>query len=303
MLAVTILGNNSALPAFDRHPTAQVVTLDEHIFLVDCGEGTQMQMSKYRIRRSKINHIFISHLHGDHYFGLIGLITSMGLLGRSQDLHLYASPALHDIINLQLKVADIQLPFTLHFHPLTDEGIILKETKFEVSCFPVYHRIECWGFRFREIKPIRRVNPDKARVAGVPASFFDRLKWGEDYTGKDGNTVPNASVTEPGNPARSYAYAADTMFNERLIDCVRGVDLLYHETTYLKDLEERAGNRFHSTTSQAATVALQAGVKRLLIGHFSSKYEKLEEFEQQARELFPNTDLALEGVTYRIVSI
>ena len=300
MLAVTILGNNSALPAFDRHPTAQVVTMEEHIFLVDCGEGTQMQMAKYKIRRSKINHIFISHLHGDHYFGLIGVLTSMGLLGRSQEMHIYAPPALKDIIDLQLRVADIQLPYALHFHPLTQEGPIVREAKFEVSCFHVYHRIECWGFRFREIRPFRRVNPEKARQYGVPSSFFDRLKWGESYMDKEGNLVENSWVTEPSVRAKSYAYAADTLFDPRIIESVRGVDLLYHETTYLKDLEEQAGKRFHSTTSQAATVALQAGVQRLLIGHFSSKYEKLQAFEQEAREIFPNTDLALEGVTYRV---
>jgi ribonuclease Z len=300
MLAVTILGNNSALPAFDRHPTAQVVTMEEHIFLVDCGEGTQMQMAKYKIRRSKINHIFISHLHGDHYFGLIGVLTSMGLLGRSQDMHIYAPPALKDIIDLQLKVADIQLPYALYFHPLEQEGVIVREAKFEVSCFHVYHRIECWGFRFREIRPFRKVNPEKARQYGVPSSFFDRLKWGESYMDKEGNLVENGWVTEPSVRAKSYAYAADTLFDPRIIESVRGVDLLYHETTYLKDLEEQAGKRFHSTTNQAATVALQAGVQRLLIGHFSSKYEKLQAFEQEAREIFPNTDLALEGVTYRV---
>jgi len=300
MLAVTILGNNSALPAFDRHPTAQVVTMEEHIFLVDCGEGTQMQMAKFKIRRSKINHIFISHLHGDHYFGLIGVLTSMGLLGRSQDLHIYAPPALKDIIDLQLRVADIQLPYALHFHPLATEGVIVREGKFEVACFPVYHRIECWGFRFREIRPFRKVNPEKARQYGVPSSFFDRLKWGESYMDKNGNLVENGWVTDPAIRAKSYAYAADTLFDERIIESVRGVDLLYHETTYLKDLEEQAGKRFHSTTKQAATVALQAGVQRLLIGHFSSKYEKLQAFELEAREIFPNTDLALEGVTYRV---
>ncbi|HEX4850640.1 MAG TPA: MBL fold metallo-hydrolase, partial [Puia sp.] len=142
MLSVTILGNNSAIPAFDRHPTAQIVTMDEHLFLIDCGEGTQMQMSKYKIRRSKINHIFISHLHGDHYFGLIGLITSMGLLGRVHDLHLYAPSPLKEIFDLQLKVADTQLPFELKFHPLQEEGIVVKDNRFEVSCFKVYHRIE-----------------------------------------------------------------------------------------------------------------------------------------------------------------
>lgn len=274
--------------------------MDEHIFLIDCGEGTQMQMAKYKIRRSKINHIFISHLHGDHYFGLIGLLTSMGLLGRSQDLHVYASPQLQDIIGLQLRAANIELPYPLHFHPLVEEGPIVREAKFEVSCFHVYHRIECWGFRFREIRPLRKVNPEKARQYEVPSSFFDRLKWGENYRTQSGNIVENEWVTDPAVKAKSYAYSADTLYDERIIEKVCGVDLLYHETTYLKDLEERAGKRFHSTTVQAATVALKAGVQRLLIGHFSSKYEKLEAFEQEAREIFPRTDLALEGVTYRV---
>ena len=300
MLAVTILGNNSALPAFDRHPTAQVVTMEDQVFLVDCGEGTQMQMAKYKIRRSKINFVFISHLHGDHYFGLIGLLTSMGLLGRTQPLHIFAPPALEDIIGMQLKVADIQLPYPMHFHPLGAEGVILRETRFEVSCFPVYHRIECWGFRFGEIRPYRRVNPEKARQHEVPASFFDRLKWGESYLRKDGVLVDNQWVTEPAMKPRSYAYTADTLFDERIAGHVQGVDLLYHETTYLKDLAEQAGKRFHSTTDQAATIARLAGVHRLLIGHFSSKYEKLQSFEQEARDIFPNTDLAMEGVTYKV---
>ena len=300
MLAVTILGNNSALPAFDRHPTAQVVTMEDQIFLVDCGEGTQMQMAKYKIRRSKINYVFISHLHGDHYFGLVGLLTSMGLLGRTQELHIFAPPALEDIIGLQLRVADIQLPYALYFHPLTEEGVIVKEPKFEISCFPVYHRIECWGFRFREVRPLRRVNPEKARQHDIPSSFFDRLKWGESYLRKDGVLVDNQIVTDPAAKPKSYAYTADTLFDERIAESVKGVDLLYHETTYLKDLGEQAGKRFHSTTIQAANVALLAGVQRLIIGHFSSKYEKLQAFEQEARDIFPNTDLALEGVTYRI---
>ena len=274
--------------------------MEDQVFLVDCGEGTQMQMARYKIRRSKIDHIFISHLHGDHYFGLIGLLTSKGLLGRTQDMHLYAPPSLHDIIGLQLKVADIQLPYPLHFHPLVEEGPILRENRYEVACFPVYHRIECWGFRFREIRPFRRINPEKARQYDVPSSFFDRLKWGESYLRKDGLLVENQSVTEPAPKARSYAYTADTLFDQRIAEKVRGVDLLYHETTYLKELSEQAGKRFHSTTVQAATIALEAGVQRLLIGHFSSKYEKLQPFELEAREVFPNTELAMEGVTYRI---
>jgi ribonuclease Z len=302
MLAVTILGNNSALPAFDRHPTAQVVTLDDHLFLVDCGEGTQMQMAKYRIRRSRINHIFISHLHGDHYFGLIGLITSMGLLGREHDMHLYAPAPLKELIEMQLKVADTALPFKLHFHPL-QEGIIASEDKFRVICFRVSHRIPCWGFRFEQVRAPRRVNAQKAIEMGVPAIFFDKLKRGEDYTTQAGLLIMNETVTHPAPAPLSYAYSADTMYDERIIEKVLGADLLYHETTYLKDLADRAIKRYHCTTEQAATIAQKAGVGKLIIGHFSSKYELLSEFETEARSVFPNTDLALEGVTYRVEKV
>ena len=300
MLAVTILGNNSAIPAFDRHPTAQVITLDDHLFLVDCGEGTQTQMNKYKIRRSRINHIFISHLHGDHYFGLIGLITSMGLLGRIQDLHLFGPAALIDIFELQLQVADTRLPYKVIFHPLVEEGILVKETRFQVSCFRVFHRIECWGFIFRQVRPPRKVNPEKARMAGIPAAFFDRLKLGENYETQQGLLIRNDMVTDPAPQAKSYAYSADTIFNPEIAVKVKGVNLLYHESTYLKDLEERAGKRYHCTTHQAASIAKSAGVKQLMLGHFSSKYDKLDEFEKEAREVFPNTILAIEGVSYLV---
>jgi ribonuclease Z len=300
VLAVTILGNNSAIPAFDRHPTAQVITLDDHLFLVDCGEGTQSQMNKYKIRRSRINHIFISHLHGDHYFGLIGLITSMGLLGRHQELNLYGPPRLIDIFNLQLEVADTQLPYKLIFHPITEEGILVNENRFQVSSFRVFHRIDCWGFIFRQVRPPRRVNPEKARLSGIPASFFDRLKWGENYETQQGELILNASVTDPGPAPKSYAYSADTIYHPEVAKKVTGVNMLYHESTYLKDLEERAANRFHCTTVQAASIAKSAGVGQLLIGHFSSKYDRLDVFEQEAREIFPQTKVAIEGVTYLV---
>jgi len=300
MLAVTILGNNSALPAYDRHPTAQVVTLDEHLFLVDCGEGTQMQLARYKMRRSRISHIFISHLHGDHYFGLIGLITSMGLMNREHDLHLFAPAPLKELIDWQLRVAATTLPYTLHFHPLEEEGSIIKTEKFEVTAFKVYHRIECWGFKFAQVKAPRKVNPVKARSHEIPAAFFDRLKQGEDYTAKTGMVIRNELVTDPATPPKSYAFAADTCYNQELAQKVYGVDMLYHESTYLKDLEDRAAARFHCTTTQAAMIAKQAAVGKLLLGHFSSKYEKLDAFEQEAKEIFPDTELALEGVTYRV---
>jgi len=301
MFAVTILGNNSALPAYDRHPTAQVVTMDQFDFLVDCGEGTQMQLARYRMKRSRISHIFISHLHGDHYFGLIGLLTSMGLLGREAPIHLYAPVELEAIIQLQLKIADTSLPYALHFHALpVGGGVIEEQQKFSVSCFPTYHRIPCWGFIFRQkIKP-RKLIKEALLQYEIPAAFYDRLKEGEDYTNKSGEVIKNDVVTVANKPGLSYAFCGDTVYTESIADDVKDVSMLYHETTYLKDLTERAASRFHSTTEQAATIAVKANVNKLLIGHFSSKYEKLDAFLAEARAVFPNTDLAIEGVTYTV---
>jgi ribonuclease Z len=298
MLGVTILGNNSALPAFDRHPTAQVVTVDDQLFLMDCGENTQVQLSKYKIRWGRINYIFISHLHGDHYFGLPGFIHSMGLLNRENDLHLFAPGPLQEILDLQFRAADSSLPFKLHFHVLEGEGELVKTEKFRVSCFKTMHRVPCWGFKFEQVKAPRKINVAKARIHNVPALFFDRLKAGDDFINAEGRVIKNEVVTDPAPRPKSYAFCADNTFHEEMIAKVSGVDLMYHETTYLKALEERAVARFHATTYQAAMIAKMANVKRLLIGHFSSKYDKLDLFEQEAREIFPNTDLALEGATY-----
>ncbi|HRE50683.1 MAG TPA: ribonuclease Z [Flavitalea sp.] len=298
MLGITILGNNSALPAFDRHPTSQVVTVDDQVFLVDCGEGSQVRLAKYKIRWSRINHIFISHLHGDHYFGLPGFIHSMGLLNRENDLHLFAPAPLIDILNLQFCAAGSTLSYTLHFHPLEKEGELLRTDRCRVSCFATKHRIPCWGFRFEQIKAPRKINPVKARNHKLPPSVFERLKWGEDAINEEGALISNEWVTEAAPKPKSYAYCADTIYDEDLVEKVRAVDILYHETTYLKDLADRAALRFHATTAEAATIALKAGVNKLLIGHFSSKYDKLDVFQQEAREIFPNTELALEGATY-----
>jgi ribonuclease Z len=300
MFGVTILGNNSALPAYDRHPTAQVVTLNDQLFLIDCGEGTQMQIARYKIRRSRIHHIFISHLHGDHYFGLIGLVTSMGLLGREQELHIYGPPRLKDIIDLQLAVAVTTLPFPLIFHPLEAEGIIADHAKFRVECFHTRHRIPCWGFIIREKKKTRKIDKVKVLEQDIPSTFYERLKDGEDYETKDGQIIKNETVTFANTPALSYAFCADTLYDETIAERTKDVTVLYHEATYLKDLEERAAARFHATTVQAAAIAAKAGVKRLLLGHFSSKYESLEAFLTEAQEVFPDTHLAIEGVTYRI---
>jgi ribonuclease Z len=300
MFGVTILGNNSALPAYDRHPTSQVVTLDQHQFLIDCGEGTQMQLSRYKIRRSRINHIFISHMHGDHYFGLPGLITSMGLLGRETDLHLYAPPQIKPIIDAILAAADTRLPYTLHFHPLGEEGLLADDARFTVETFKTNHRIECWGFFFKEKKSPRRINKDIISQYNLSAAAFDKLKMGEDVKTMEGETILNAQVTFANTPALSYAYCADTAYTPALADKVKDATVLYHETTYLKELEERAFLRFHSTTIQAANMAINANAKRLLIGHFSSKYEHLDQFLEEASSVFPATEIAVEGVTYRV---
>lgn len=299
MLAVTILGNNSAVPTFDRHPTSQVVTLNDQMFLVDCGEGSQIQMIRYKVRRNRISHIFISHLHGDHYFGLIGLINTFGLLGRQQELHVYGPAPLDEIIRLQIKVAETHLPFNLHLHTIGQEGMLVDEEKFSVECFRTRHRIECYGFLFREKRKPRRIDPDNVLKYDIPAIFYDRLRDGEDYTGRNGEIIKNEWVTDKAPDGKSYAFCADTNYDERLAGIARNVDLIYHETTYLDNQREKAMERFHSTSRQAAMIARLANAKRLLVGHFSSRYELLDDFKTEATEVFPNTDLAIEGVTYQ----
>ncbi len=298
MFSVTILGNNSAVPTHNRHPTAQVLQTLDHTFLIDCGEGTQMQMNLYKIRRSKINQIFISHLHGDHYFGLIGLLTSLGLNHRTTDLHIYGPGPLKEIIELQLTVCNAELPYSLTFHPIENEEIIFKDKKIVVESFKVNHRIECWGFLFRERKNLRKIDPRKIKKYNVPTSFYESLHEGKDFVTNDNIIIKNAMLTNPVPPPKSYAYCADTSYFEPIVEKVKGVDLLYHESTYLNVLAEKAVSRFHSTAKQAAMIAKKAGVKKLLLGHFSSMYENLEEFKTEACEVFENSDIAEEGACY-----
>ncbi|HEX5023735.1 MAG TPA: ribonuclease Z [Agriterribacter sp.] len=300
MFAVTILGNNSALPMHNRHPTAQVVYYEEHLFLVDCGEGTQMQMTRYKVKRNRIKYIFISHLHGDHCFGLPGLLTSYGLNGRTEDLWIFSPPLLQEIIEIQLKAACTVLPYTLHFVAIEKEGILVDEKKITVSCFAVNHRVTCWGFLFKEKhKPLKLI-PEKLQQYAIPSSFYQRLKMGEDYISKEGKHIKNEWVTQPVDAQQSYAYCADTAYNETIAEKCKAASLLYHEATYLDDQKEKAASRTHSTAREAATIATKAGVDKLLIGHFSSRYETLDEFLTEAQSVFLNTDLAIEGATYII---
>jgi ribonuclease Z len=300
LLALTILGNNSAIPTHGRNPTSQVLQTQDENYLIDCGEGTQVQLSKYKIKRSKINKIFISHLHGDHYFGLIGLVTSMGLLGRTNDLHIYGPSMIEQIIQIHLDAANTKLPYAIYFHAVKEEGEIANDKRLSVTAFKVKHRIECFGYKFTEIKNPRRIVPELVKAYEIPEAYYGALQKGQDYTTKKGTLILNADVTTANDKAKSYAYCADTIYDESIVPKIAGVDLLYHETTYLKDLAQRANERFHSTTIEAGSIAKLAAAQKLIIGHFSSKYELLDDFLTETKTVFENTELALEGACFKI---
>ena len=233
-------------------------------------------------------------MHGDHYFGLIGLLTSFGLNQRIADLHIYSPTPLKEIIDMQLGVCNANLSYALVFHNVEQEQIIFEDKKIVVESFKVNHRIECWGFLFREKKNLRKLDPKKIKKYNIPTSFYESLHEGKDYINNDNKLIKNELLTTPVKPPKSYAYCADTRYFEQVVEKIKGVDLLYHESTYLHALEEKAVSRFHSTAKQAAMIAKKAGAKKLLIGHFSSMYETLDEFKMEAREVFENTDIAEE---------
>ena len=300
MLSVTILGNNSAVPAFNRHPTSQVVTHDGTSYLVDCGEGTQIQMIKYKVRRSKISHIFISHLHGDHYFGLVGLLNTFNLLAHKQELHVFGPAPLQQIVEMQFNVSETAICYPLHFHTLKGPAVLVDNEKIRISSFPTTHRVECYGFLFEEKEGKRKLLIERVRQLRIPMTFYSSLQNGLDYITPKGEVIRNATVTTAPEKGKKYAFCADTRYDEALIPYIQGADMIYHETTYLDNMREQAFNRFHTTTKQAAELAKKAGVKKLLIGHFSSKYSTLDYFQTETRQVFPNTDLAIEGNTYEI---
>lgn len=300
-MKVTILGNNSALPAFGRNPTSQIVSVYGEDIMLDCGEGVQVQMQKYDMKWRRIRHIFISHLHGDHYFGFPGLINSMSLLGRTLPLHVYAPAGLQEIMEPILRVADTELNYPYHFHPLPEGSELLADTSsFSVTCFPVEHRIPCHGFLIERKTRGRKLLPDKCAEYGIPAYFYDRIKAGEDYTRDDGFVVKNEWVTEEGPLPRKYAYCADTLATKSYLPYIMGADTIYHEATYTQDSMDKALARYHSTAGQAAQVAKAAGAHQLLLGHFSSKYRDLEPFLAEASVIFPNTIITQEGNAYEV---
>ncbi len=297
-----ILGSNSATPAFGRHPTSQLLTVGSYYFLIDCGEGCQMQLSRYRARTSRISHIFISHLHGDHFFGLIGLLNTLSLVGRKNLLTIYGPPGLDDILTVHFRVSQTVLNFPVQFVELlaTQPEMIYENTQLTVSTFPVQHRIACWGFLFREKTKQRRINKNTMPV-DLSVENILALKNGEDIMNDDGDILYwNEDYTLPPRKSRSYAYCADTRYFDTLAEWVEGVDLLYHETTFMDHERRLAEQRYHSTTLQAASIAKKAKVDRLLIGHFSSRYRNLTPLLEESQTVFPNTSLAIEGQDFTI---
>ncbi|MFM9057492.1 MAG: ribonuclease Z [Bacteroidota bacterium] len=299
---VTILGSSSATPVYDRHPTSQYLIFRDRHFLIDCGEGTQMQLLKYKIRYHRISHIFISHLHGDHYLGLMGLLSTFHLQGRNTDLHLFGQQELMDMLEMHFRIGQTKLRYNLIFHPTrhyTPE-VILEDEEISVRTVVLDHRIPCTGFVFEEKPRPRKLRVEKLNQLGVPITAYPRIKSGADFTTTRGLHVPNAELTEEPHPVRRYAFCSDSAYLPGLAEDIKGIDLLYHEATFMDDHADRASSTFHSTAKQAARVAADAQVGRLLIGHFSARYRQLDALLEEAQSVFPNTELATEGICFRI---
>jgi len=304
-MKLTILGSSSALPTSERFPSAHVLNAHERLFLIDCGEGTQMQLRKNRIRFSKINHIFISHLHGDHVFGLYGLLSTFSLMGRKTPVHLYAPEKYYHILNSHLDDFDIHLSFEIDFNPLkgSDPVQILNEKYITVSSFPLDHRIPAFGFLFREKLSDRKIIKEKIEEYHIPAVRIPAIKKGEDFITSDGIIIKNEDITLPPPGPLSYAYCSDTKYFRRLASFVKGVSLLYHEATFDKSLDQLAAVTGHSTTLDAAKTALDAKVGSLIIGHFSARYKNISFLVEEARSLFPATLAAIDGKSYEVGEI
>ena len=297
-----ILGCNAAIPAHNRHQTSQFLTMMQHNFLIDCGEGTQLQLKKYKVKANRIDHIFISHLHGDHYYGLIGLISSMHLYGRKKELYLFGPPGLAEIITLQLKHSDTSLNYKVIFKewkPNSSE-LLFENNQLTVHSFPLNHRVNCSGFLFKEKPKSRRINKNKLPVEITPLQIL-KLKTGEDVLSDSGKVLYKNSVyTSKAYRSLTYAYCSDTKYDERILPYIDNADLLYHEATFMADMEKRASLTFHTTTIQAGEIATKANVSRLIIGHYSTRYKDVEPMLAETQSVFPNTELAIEGKLYAI---
>ncbi|MGN6637819.1 MAG: ribonuclease Z [Mucilaginibacter sp.] len=299
---VTILGSSSATPIFNRNPSAQALNINERLYLVDCGEGTQQQMLRFDIKPSRIDHIFISHLHGDHYLGLVGLLSSMHLNGRAKGLKLYCPAELKEIIELQLKYSETVLQYPIEY-VFTNAGrpeVILENQDIIVETIPLDHRIPCTGFLFRQKKRLRKIIKEKIEDLDIPVAYYSAIKKGADYTEPNGTVHKNSDITIDPETPKTYAYCSDTLFNESYFKQISNADLLYHESTFMNNMLERAQSTYHTTALQAGEVALRTNAKKLLIGHFSARYKTLNELLEETQSVFPETELAIEGKTFII---
>jgi ribonuclease Z len=300
--SVTILGCSSATPTSERNPSSQLINHNEKLFLVDCGEGTQVQLRRNHFRFIRIDNIFISHLHGDHFFGLIGLISTMHLLGRKKGLHIFAPPELEEVILLQLRVSATTLAYSLYFHPTQtlSPAIIFENNQLEVITLPLNHRIPTTGFIFREKLALRSINTDAVKELNIPFKVFEALKSGSNYTTPEGKVMLNEELTTDPAIPRSYVYCSDTAYLEAIVPEIEGSDVLYHETTFMADKAVIAAEKFHSTTVEAATIALKANVKKLLIGHYSARYDDLNPLLEETRTVFPESYLTRDGMIFDV---
>ena len=299
---VTILGSSSATPIFNRNPTAQALNINERLYLIDCGEGTQQQMLRFDVKLSRIDHIFISHLHGDHYLGLIGLLSSLQLNGRTKTLHLFCPAPLKEIIDLQFKYSETKLQYIIEytFIDAASLTLLLNNEDVIVESIPLDHRIPCTGFLFKEKKRQRKLIKEKIEHLHIPVEIYSKLKKGDNYTDASGKTYNNEELTVDSANPRTYAYCSDTIYSEKYFDQIAGTDLLYHEATFLNNMLDRAKETHHTTALQAAEVALKTNAKKLLIGHFSARYKTLNELLEEAKSVFPETELAIEGNTFSV---
>ncbi|WP_282013656.1 ribonuclease Z [Marinifilum flexuosum] len=300
---VTILGSNSALPTTKRYPTAQVLNVLERFFLIDCGEGTQIQMKRFRVPMSRINHIFISHTHGDHIFGLIGLLSTYALQGRKSDLHIYGHSKLEKLITFQLELLETKKQYNIYFHTIygKETQTLFEDDKVIVQSFPLKHgAMPCAGFLFKEKDRPRTLIADLLDFYNVPIRCRQSLKMGEDFVTEEGEVIPNKKLTKDPLPTRSYAFCTDTAPYKKIIPILENVDLLYHEATFLKTEAKLAKATYHSTAEQAAKMAEEANAKKLIIGHFSSRFKTLDAHLKEAKSVFENTHLAEDGKKFSI---
>lgn len=298
---LTILGSGGAIPTAQKKPTSQFLNIQDRYFLIDCGEGTQIQLRKFKCKFQKIDHIFISHLHGDHYLGLVGFLSSLNLLGRTQQLHIYAPEKLKQILTVHEDINGRKFDFDIVFQPLNFDSLnCLYEDKIvKVFSFPVDHSVPTCGFLFQEKERSRRLLKNKLKEYEIPISELKNIKAGNDFIQND-NVVKNSLLTVSAPPPRSYAFCADTIYNNSIVKFISNVDLLYHESTFLTSMLSRAKSTKHSTARQAAMIAKEAKVERLLIGHFSARYKETDLFELEAKEVFSNTKAVSDGDEYEI---